>query len=43
MLAFLTGCAFITDTEHQQFVDADGDGYFSSAFSDGNGGSCGSR
>ena len=35
LLLALSGCAWITDAEHQDFVDADEDGYYSDFFSDG--------
>ncbi len=34
-LVILLSCVWVSDQEHTDFVDADGDGYYSDAFSDG--------
>ena len=36
MILFLLACAWIDDAEHGDFIDADGDGFWSDAFTDGN-------
>ena len=35
MIVLLLSCAWIDDAEHREFIDGDGDGYCSDAFSDG--------
>ena len=35
LLMLLSGCAWVSDKDHAQFIDADGDGYYSDRFSDG--------